>query len=89
MYKIEVSPAAGRDLSKLEVRLKRSDFERLRNAIRNLAEEPRPAGVKKIRGTEIAYRIRIGNYRVIYEVYDRDNLIVIFQISRRTETTYR
>jgi len=65
------------------------DFEQLRNAIRSLAENPRPQGVRKIRGAEKAYRIRVGNYRVVYDVYDSDNLVLILQVARRSETTYR
>jgi len=65
------------------------DFERLRNAVRSLAGEPRPHGVRKIRGTQKAYRIRVGNYRVVYDVYDSDNLVLILQIARKSETTYR
>ena len=65
------------------------DFERLRNAIRSLAGEPRPQGVRKIRGAEKACRIRVGNYRVVYDVYDTDNLVLILQVARRSETTYR
>ena len=65
------------------------DFERLRNAVRSLAENPRPQGVRKIKGTEKAYRIRVGNYRVVYYVYDGDNLVLILQVARRSETTYR
>ncbi len=89
MYRLEVSPAAGRDLGKLKQRIRRHEFERLRTAIRGLADEPRPQGVRKIRGAERAYRIRAGDYRVVYEVYDNENLILILQITRRTETTYR
>ena len=65
------------------------DFERLRNAIRSLAGEPRPQEGRKIRGTEKVYRIRVGNYRVVYDVYDTDNLVLILQAARRSETTYR
>ena len=89
MYRVEVSPAADRDLEKLKGRIRMQDFERLRNAVRNLAENPRPQGVRKIRGAEKAYRVRVGNYRVVYDVYDSDNLVLILQIARRTETTYR
>jgi mRNA interferase RelE/StbE len=89
VYRIEVSPAADRDLEKLKSRIRMQDFERLRNAIRSLADEPRPPGVRKIRGAENAYRIRGGNYRVVYDVYDSDNLVLILQVARRTETTYR
>ncbi|MFW6102484.1 MAG: type II toxin-antitoxin system RelE family toxin [Chloroflexota bacterium] len=50
MYRLEVSPAADRDLAKLKGRIRRQDFERLRDAVRSLAEEPRPQNVRKIRG---------------------------------------
>ncbi len=89
MYRVEISPAADRDLEKLKSRIRMQDFERLRNAVRSLAEEPRPRGVRKIRGTENAYRIRVSNYRVVYDVYDSDNLVLILQVARRSETTYR
>jgi mRNA interferase RelE/StbE len=89
VYRIEISPAADRDLEKLKGRIRIQDFERLRNAVRSLAENPRPQGVRKIRGAEQAHRIMVGNYRVVYDVYDRDNLVLILQVARRSETTYR
>jgi len=89
VYRIEVSPAADRDLEKFRGRIRRQDFERLRDVVSSLAEEPRPQGVRKIKGAEKAYRIRVGNYRVVYEVYDSDSLILILQVARRSETTYR
>jgi mRNA interferase RelE/StbE len=89
MYRVEVSPAADRDLEKLKGRISMQDLERLRNAVRSLAENPRPHGVRKIRGAEKAYRIRAGNYRVVYDVYDSENLVLILQVARRSETTYR
>lgn len=89
MYRLEVSPAADRDLEKLKDRIRRQDFERLRDAVRGLSEEPRPQGVRKIKGVERAYRISVGNYRVVYEVYDSDKLVLILQVVRRSETTYR
>lgn len=89
MHRLEVSPAADRDLEKLKQRIQRYDFERLRAAFRELANEPRPHGVRKIKGAERAYRVRAGNYRVVYEIYDKLNLVVILQVARRTETTYR
>lgn len=84
MYRIEVSPAADRDLEKLKKRIQRADFERLRAAIRGLAENPRPPGVRKIEGAERAYRIRVGAYRVVYEVYDEGALVLILRVARRS-----
>ena len=89
MYRIELSPAADRDLERLKGRIKREDFERLRDAIRGLAEKPRPHMTRKLKGAERAYRIRVGSYRVVYEVYDEDKLVLLLQIARRSETTYR
>ena len=89
MYRLEVSPATDHDLEKLKQRIRRRDFEHLQTAIRGLANEPRPYGVRKIKGAERAYRIRVGNYRVVYEIYDSENLVLILQVARRTETTYR
>ena len=89
MYKIEVSPAADRDFTRLKGRIQREDFEHLRDAVRGLATEPRPHGVKKIKGAARTYRIRAGSYRVVYEVYDNDNLVLIVQVLRRNEATYR
>jgi len=89
VYRLEVSPAADRDLQGLKERIRRHGFERLRIAIRGLADEPRPHGVRKIKGAERAYRVRVGNYRVVYETYDNENLVLILQVARRTETMYR
>lgn len=89
MYRLEVSPSADRDLDRLKRRIQSHDFERLRAAIRGLADEPRPQGVRIIRGAERAFRLRVGSYRVVYEVYDNESLVLILQIVRRTEATYR
>lgn len=92
MYRIEISPAADRDLEKLKARIRMPDFERLRNVVRSLANEPRPPGVRKIavaKGTDKAYRIRVGNYRLVYDVYDDAKLVLILRVARRSEATYR
>jgi mRNA interferase RelE/StbE len=89
VYRLEISPAADRDLEKLKGRIKEQDFERLRVAVNALAGNPRPEGVRKIKGEDRAYRIRVGSYRIVYDIYDSDNLILILQLARRTETTYR
>ncbi|MBI2918133.1 MAG: type II toxin-antitoxin system RelE/ParE family toxin [Chloroflexi bacterium] len=86
MHRLEVSPAADRDLEKR--RIQRQDFESLRLAARSLASEPRPQGVMKTRGAENAYRIRVGSYRVVYEVYDNENLVLILQVVPRTEVRW-
>ncbi|MBI2303182.1 MAG: type II toxin-antitoxin system RelE/ParE family toxin [Chloroflexi bacterium] len=84
-YRVEISPAAGRELRRLLLPVR----DRLEPVIMALAEEPRPQGVRKLQGGERAYRIRVGDYRVVYEVYDNENLVVILRVGRRTESTYR
>ena len=88
-YRVEVSPAADRELQKLQERIRKQDFDRLCKAVDKLVEEPRPQGVRKIEGAVTAYRIRVGNYRVVYDVYDDKKLVVILQVVRRSETTYK
>jgi mRNA interferase RelE/StbE len=89
MYTLSSGPNSQRELAKLKTRISRQDFERLRTAIRSLAEEPRPNGSMKLKGSEEVYRIRVGNYRILYEVYDSEKLVVISHVLRRNETTYR
>ena len=57
--------------------------------IRNLAEAPRPPGVRKLKGDDRTWRIRVGPYRVVYDIHDDRALVVILKVARRTETTYR
>ena len=64
-------------------------MEKLRSAIRSLADDPRPPGVRKIEGTRRAYRIRVGAYRVVYEIYDRERLVLLLRVARRGKGTYR
>ena len=89
MYRIEVSPAADRNLSGLKGKINRRDFKRLRSAINGLASEPRPQGVRKLKGEADTYRIRVGDYRVVYDIYDREQLVLLLQVVRRSGTTYR
>ena len=59
--------------------------ERLLNDIRLLADVPRPRGVKKLKEYENMYRIRVGNYRVIYEIQDQEMLVLIFSSIHRKD----
>lgn len=53
-------------------------------AVRRLASSPRPPGVKKLAGRE-AWRIRVGDYRVIYEISDADLRILVVDVGHRKE----
>ena len=67
MYTIEISPAAERDLRSLKNKIKK--FNNLIVKIGNLSKEPRPYGVRKIKGLEETYRIRFLFYRIIYDLW--------------------
>ena len=58
--------------------------DRLITAICRLAASPRPLGVKKLTGRE-AWRIRVGDYRVIYEISDADLTILVVNVGHRKE----
>ena len=71
-YRLELSPRAIRDLKKLPAQIQ----VRLKGHIDSLAQDPRPRGVSKLRGDANAYRIRVGDYRVLYEIHDRVLLLI-------------
>lgn len=62
-------------------------YLRIAVAIFHLRENPRPAGTKKLTGQE-AYRIRIGNYRILYTVDDKARAVQIAAVRKRDERTY-
>ena len=82
MYRLRLTPGAQREFDKIQDRY----VERIEGAIRKLAENPRPRGVKKLR--EHTYRIRTGDWRIIYAVFDREGLVIVGRIDRRSKDTY-
>ena len=81
MYDIYLESAAERDLK----RLSPTAFRRLIEHIRSLAENPRPAGCHKIMGSRSDWRIRVGDYRVIYEIDEKAHTIKLMRIRHRRE----
>lgn len=63
-YSVSITPSARRDLSRIHGK----DYARIEAVIDALAEDPRPAGCVKLAGDDNAWRIRVGDYRVVYEV---------------------
>ncbi|OUL25628.1 type II toxin-antitoxin system RelE/ParE family toxin [Nostoc sp. 106C] len=59
--------------------------ERVIEKIQNLADEPRPDGVVKLKGSDNEYRIRIGDYRVRYEIDDESQLVRLLQCKHRKD----
>jgi mRNA interferase RelE/StbE len=86
-YSIEISPAAERDLKDLKNNLK--NFKDLVNAIDELSINPRPYGVRKVKGFDNTFRIRFSSFRIIYDIYDKDKRIIILRIVKRDKSTYK
>ena len=79
-YKIELRPAAARALRKLDPQVAR----RIRAAIALLAEDPRPPASRPLRGRP-AWRVRVGDYRIIYTIEDDVLLIVVVTLGHRRD----
>ena len=86
-YYIEISSAGEKDLKKLQNKL--PDFDSLISAIDDLSIDPRPIGVRKIKGFDRTFRVRFRSYRIIYDIYDKDNKVIILRILKRSESTYK
>lgn len=79
-YELRIRPAAVRDLERLSpLVLKRVD-----DRIRALIEEPRRAGSVKMTGLD-AYRSRVGDHRIIYEIDDQARIVTITRVRHRRE----
>ncbi|MBI5477158.1 MAG: type II toxin-antitoxin system RelE/ParE family toxin [Ignavibacteriales bacterium] len=80
-YSISFKPSASNDIESLPVGIS----QRILTDIEKLKYNPRPVGCRKIIGSKNDWRIRIGDYRVLYEVDDTDHGIRIFRIKHRKE----
>ena len=77
-YTIKFTPAAEREFDRLD----RSVRKRIAPAIQGLSIDPRPPGVKKLAGQDL-WRIRVGDYRIVYQIHDRQILVLIVAIGHR------
>ncbi len=78
-YDVEIVPAAKRQIKKLSKPVQKLIVERLEE----LAINPRPPSVLKMEGEEGFYRVRVGDYRIIYEIQDRAFLIIVVKVGHR------
>lgn len=80
-YSILLAPPAERQLRSFAPAIQK----RLVRRIKTLQHDPRPSGVKKLAGEEDLYRIREGNYRIIYTIQDKELIVLILKIGDRKE----
>ena len=80
-YTVEFAPVADRDFRRLarEIQL------RLRPRIDALSDNPHPHGASKLKGTDELWRIRVGDYRIVYEIHHRVLLVLIVRVAHRRE----
>lgn len=76
-YAVSFAPQAQRQYSKLITELTSSERRRLDDRIDGLKDEPRPVGCEKLSGRDNRYRVRVGDYRVIYEIEDAELRILV------------
>jgi mRNA interferase RelE/StbE len=81
VYEILLERRAEKDLKKLPSEL----FQRIIVKIRSLSENPKPQGSRKITGSKSDWRIRIGDYRAIYEIDEKEKRVKIMRIRHRRE----
>ncbi|MFN7016331.1 MAG: type II toxin-antitoxin system RelE family toxin [Fimbriimonadales bacterium] len=83
-YTVQILPRAQRQLAKLPAEA----YVRVRDALRALAENPRPSGCLKLVGRE-GWRLRVGRYRVIYEIDDASRIVTILDVAHRRDIYQR
>ena len=81
MHEVYLEHAAEKDLKKMPGEI----FLRIIIHIKSLAETPRPSGCRKITGTKNDWRIRVGDYRIIYEVDDNARVVKVMRVRDRRE----
>ena len=78
-YKLEFRKSVSKDLRSIS----KQDVRRILQRIDQLADDPRGAGCKKLVGREY-YRVRLGTYRILYEIFDDQLLIYVIKVGQRS-----
>lgn len=80
-YSVQIRRSAAKELRALPAGARRALVAR----IRKLAREPRPRGVEKLKGFEDVYRVRVGTYRIVYEIRDRELIVTVIKVGHRQD----
>ena len=81
MYRVFLERAAEKQLKQLSAKL----HDRVIAAIQLLAKNPRPSGCRKLAGTDNDWRIRVGDYRIVYEIDDTAREVYVNRVRHRRE----
>ena len=85
VYQLELTPSARRQFRRLAADIQK----RLSPAIDRLAADPRPPDAVKLRGSDNRYRLRVGDYRILYELHDDRLVVLVVRIGHRREVYRR
>jgi mRNA interferase RelE/StbE len=80
-YFLAIKPSARKELEALDTNL----YTRIERKIMTLANNPRPAGCKKLKAHADIWRIRVGDYRILYTIDDKDMIVRISRIAHRRD----
>jgi mRNA interferase RelE/StbE len=80
-YQVELAPAAKRQIKKLPP----DAYKRIIQRLEELKLDPRPAKVAKLEGEEDLYRVRVGDYRIVYQVRERVLQILVVKVKHRRD----
>ena len=80
-YRVELTRSAEKDLRRID----RSQTATIFRALEQLAHDPRPTGIKKLAGAARTFRIRVGSYRVVYEIEDDVLVVLVVRIAHRKD----
>jgi len=83
-YRVDIQRSAERDLERLSAEV----FDGISARLVALAEKPRPPGAERLIGVD-AYRLRVGDYRIVYEVDDRSRVVLVTRVRHRREAYKR
>ena len=81
-YEVYLERAAEKDLKRLSVK----NFQRIISRIKALSQNPRPAGCRSLFGSKNDWRIRVGDYRIIYEIGDEEKAVRVMRLRHRRES---
>lgn len=80
-FQVVISEVAEKEIRHLPAKVS----ERVRKAIDSLALNPRGSGTIKMKGEERMYRMRVGDYRILYEIHDKEVMVLVVRVSHRKD----
>jgi mRNA interferase RelE/StbE len=80
VYRLSIKPSAAKDIERLSSPV----IARIVKEVEALSETPRPPGCKKLKGGDLEWRVRVGDYRIIYKIDDEKMLVEITKVKHRS-----